>query len=44
MHGEPVDRVIAGTAITLEVALVTADRMLRESQGLETVWWADGSR
>ncbi len=38
MHGDPADRVIAATALTLAAPLVTADSKLRSVQGLKTVW------
>lgn len=38
MHGDPADRLIAATAITLGAALVTADDRLRECRSLNTIW------
>lgn len=38
MHGDPADRIIAATAIALRARLVTADKKLRGSSQLETVW------
>jgi PIN domain nuclease of toxin-antitoxin system len=38
MHGDPVDRVIAATAISLGAALVTADGKLRGNKAVRTIW------
>ena len=38
LHGDPVDRLIAATAVVLNAPLVTADTKLREYKGLDTVW------
>ena len=38
MPGDPGDRLIAATALTLGVALVTADDRLRRYPHLKTVW------
>jgi PIN domain nuclease of toxin-antitoxin system len=38
MHGDPADRLIAATAITLGAALITADAKLRASPALRTIW------
>ena len=38
MHGDPADRIIAATATVLRAKLVTADRKLRRSSHVETVW------
>lgn len=38
LHGDPVDRIIAATALALDATLVTADRQLRESSLIRTVW------
>jgi PIN domain nuclease of toxin-antitoxin system len=38
MHGDPADRIIAATAISRRAKLVTADRKLRGSSQIETVW------
>jgi PIN domain nuclease of toxin-antitoxin system len=36
--GDPIDRVIAATAINLQARLVTADRKLRTAPRLRTLW------
>lgn len=36
--GDPIDRVIASTAISLQARLVTADRRLRAAPRLRTLW------
>jgi PIN domain nuclease of toxin-antitoxin system len=36
--GDPADRIIAATAIALRAKLVTADRRLRKSPQLESIW------
>lgn len=38
MHGDPADRLIAATALVLNVPLVTADTKLRAYRTLNTVW------
>lgn len=38
LPGDPADRIIAATAISLGAALVTADRRLRAAPQLTTVW------
>jgi PIN domain nuclease of toxin-antitoxin system len=38
MHGDPADRLIAATAISLDARLVTADERLRAFPGVVTVW------
>lgn len=38
LSGDPADRLIAATAVQLNAPLVTADRNLRESSLIETVW------
>ena len=38
MPGDPIDRIIAATAISLRTKLVTADRKLRASPYVEAVW------
>ena len=38
LHGDPMDRLIAATALSLAVPLVTADAKLRSARGLKTVW------
>lgn len=38
MPGDPADRIIVATAITLQAKLVTADERLRQSRHVETVW------
>lgn len=36
--GDPVDRIIAATSVVADAPLVTADRRLRTTPGLKTVW------
>lgn len=38
MPGDPADRIIAATALTLSATLATADTRLRAHKGLNTVW------
>ncbi|MDB5814325.1 MAG: twitching motility protein PilT [Rhodocyclales bacterium] len=38
MHGDPADRLIAATAISLGAPLITADAKLRASPALHTIW------
>jgi len=38
MHVDPADRIIAATAIILNVPLVTADGKLRASRAVKTIW------
>ncbi|MBK6973877.1 MAG: type II toxin-antitoxin system VapC family toxin [Sterolibacteriaceae bacterium] len=38
IHGDPADRLIAATAIALACPLVTADKKLRASRLVPTVW------
>jgi PIN domain nuclease of toxin-antitoxin system len=38
LHGDPGDRIIAATALYLDVPLVTKDRRLRSYAGLVSVW------
>jgi PIN domain nuclease of toxin-antitoxin system len=38
MPGDPADRIIVATALTLRARLVTADERLRESRRVSTVW------
>lgn len=38
LHGDPADRIIVATAIGLKGRLVTADKRVRESGLIETVW------
>ncbi len=38
MPGDPADRIILATALTLRAKLVTADERLRESRSVVTVW------
>ena len=37
-HGDPADQLIAATAIELDVALVTADELMRASPAVRTIW------
>jgi PIN domain nuclease of toxin-antitoxin system len=37
-HPDPVDRIIAATALVLEMPLVTKDRKLRGYSPLRTIW------
>ncbi len=37
-HPDPADRIIVATALSLGARLVTRDRKLRASDGVETVW------
>lgn len=38
IHGDPADRIIAATAMSLNAALVTKDRALRGFAPLATIW------
>jgi PIN domain nuclease of toxin-antitoxin system len=38
MHGDPADRLIVSSALTLNVPLVTKDRRLHKLAGLITIW------
>ena len=38
LPGDPADRIIVATALTLSAPLVTADTKLRTHKGLHTVW------
>lgn len=38
LHGDPADRMLVATALTLGCALVTKDDRLRAYTGVETVW------
>lgn len=38
MPGDPADRIVAATALTLHARLVTADAYLRKHPRLQTVW------
>ena len=38
LPGDPADRIIVATAMTLHARLLTADDRLRQSQKVETVW------
>lgn len=38
LHKDPADRIIAATAIALDIPLVTKDRRLRSYAPVETVW------
>jgi PIN domain nuclease of toxin-antitoxin system len=38
LHGDPIDRIIVATAAALGAKLVTADRLLRRSTLVDTVW------
>lgn len=35
---DPMDRIIGATALTEELALVTADRAIRESKAIDVIW------
>lgn len=37
-HGDPADRIITATAISLNATLVTADKRLRAYAPLQTMW------
>ena len=37
-QGDPFDRVIVATALTLQIPLISADRAIRKSRLVETVW------
>jgi len=37
-HGDPADRIIAATALAHRARLVSADRRLREVEGLSVIW------
>lgn len=38
MSGDPADRIIAATAIALELKLVTADERIRRASQVEAIW------
>ena len=38
LHGDPVDRLLAATALDADLSLVTADRKLRDYPALTTIW------
>lgn len=38
LHGDPGDRLIAATALSLALPLLSADRKLQAVRGLKTVW------
>lgn len=38
IHNDPADRIIAATAISMGVALVTMDQKLRNYQNVKTLW------
>lgn len=38
IHGNPADRIIAATTLSLGASLVTADRRLRRAALLPTIW------
>jgi PIN domain nuclease of toxin-antitoxin system len=38
LHDDPADRIIVATALSLGARLVTRDRRLRASRGVETIW------
>ncbi|MCC6474242.1 MAG: type II toxin-antitoxin system VapC family toxin [Burkholderiales bacterium] len=38
MPGDPADRIVAATALTLEAQLVSADEKLRRAPRLSTIW------
>lgn len=38
LHGDPADRLIAATAISLGATLITKDRRLRASRKIRTLW------
>lgn len=37
-QGDPFDRVIVATSLTLQIPLISADRAIRKSRLVETVW------
>ena len=37
-HGDPADRLIVATSLTLEATLVTRDRLIRDWPGVRTAW------
>ncbi len=37
-HGDPADRIIAATAMAHRASLVSADRQLARTRGLEVIW------
>lgn len=38
LHGDPADRIIVATAMSLQAKLVTADQSLRKSTHVESIW------
>ena len=38
LHGDPADRMIVATAMSLRAPIVTKDRAIRRCDGVRTVW------
>jgi PIN domain nuclease of toxin-antitoxin system len=38
MHGDPADRLIAATAKSLHLPLITADRRIRDLANYDSIW------
>lgn len=38
VHGDPADRIIAATSLSLGIPLITSDRKLRTNPHLQTIW------
>lgn len=39
---DPMDRMIAATALEMKTALITKDRAIRRSKAVEVIWWWNG--